>query len=318
MGQALSSCAPCCSKAQAYEDAESYQKVLPNEKNPQWKEKIKTNDDKIDLVVDPPQSAEEEIAADGMKILMSEEMSSDDEGHEATNEIGMSLEEFIEHVRVKGRYGLHEEYAEIKARLRVGFYEIDRTIGRGTFAIVKLARHRITGTEVAIKIIDKNKLDKINLEKVYREVRVLKMLDHTHIIKLYQVMETRSLLYLVLEYASQGEIFEYINRHGRMSEALARKKFWQIVEAIDYCHAHNVVHRDLKAENILLDANMNIKIADFGFANYYKANGHLASWCGSPHYAAPEVFEGKKYCGPEIDVWVSATLNSIFLSIDVT
>ena len=97
MGQALSSCAPCCSKAQAYEDAESYQKVLPNEKNPQWKEKIKTNDDKIDLVVDPPQSAEEEIAADRIKILMSQEVSSDDEGHEATNEIGICLEEFIEH-----------------------------------------------------------------------------------------------------------------------------------------------------------------------------------------------------------------------------
>ena len=88
-----------------------------------------------------------------------------------------------------------------------------------------------------------------------------------------------------------------------MSEALARKKFWQIVEAIDYCHNHNVVHRDLKVENLLLDANMNIKIADFGLSNYYKANGHLTSWCGSPEYAAPEVLEGKKYCGPEIDVW---------------
>ena len=132
---------------------------------------------------------------------------------------------------------------------RVGFYEIDRTIGQGNFAVgnvvVKLARHRITGTEVAIKIIDKNKLDKIDLEKVYREVRVLKMLDHTHIIKLYQVIETRSLLFLVTEYASQGDLYEYIACHGRMSEALARKKFWQIVEAIDYCHAHNVVHRDL-------------------------------------------------------------------------
>ena len=112
MGQALSSCAPCCSSTEV---EESYQMAtIPND-NPQWKEKIKTNHDEIDLVVDPYQSTEEEIAADRMKILMSEEMSSDDEGHEATNEIGMSLEEFIEHVRVKGCCGLHEEYAEIKA-----------------------------------------------------------------------------------------------------------------------------------------------------------------------------------------------------------
>ncbi len=95
-----------------------------------------------------------------------------------------------------------------------------------------------------------------------------------------------------------------------MSEALARKKFWQIVEAIDYCHSHNVVHRDLKAENLLLDADMNIKIADFGFSNYFKPDDHLATWCGSPPYAAPEVFEGKRYCGPEIDVWVRPLFNS--------
>lgn len=187
--------------------------------------------------------------------------------------------------------------------LRVGFYEIEGTIGRGNFAVVKLARHRITKTEVAIKIIDKTQLDPSNLAKVYREVEVMKLVNHPNIVKLYQVMETKSMLYLVSEYAPQGEIFEYIARHGRMSEALARRKFWQMVQAVEYCHSRRVVHRDLKAENLLLDSNMNIKIADFGFSNFWSPSSNLNTWCGSPPYAAPEVFEGQQYKGPEIDVW---------------
>jgi len=187
--------------------------------------------------------------------------------------------------------------------LRVGFYEIEGKIGQGNFAVVRLARHRITKTEVAIKIIDKTKLDPNNLAKVYREVEVMKLVNHPNIVKLYQVMETKSMLYLVSEYAPQGEIFEYIARHGRMSEALARRKFWQMVQAVEYCHSRRVVHRDLKAENLLLDSNMNIKIADFGFSNFWSASSNLNTWCGSPPYAAPEVFEGKQYKGPEIDAW---------------
>ncbi|GBP88302.1 hypothetical protein EVAR_89878_1 [Eumeta japonica] len=88
-----------------------------------------------------------------------------------------------------------------------------------------------------------------------------------------------------------------------MPEQAARRKFWQILSAVEYCHERRIVHRDLKAENLLLDANMNIKIADFGFSNYYAAGELLATWCGSPPYAAPEVFEGKRYTGPEIDIW---------------
>lgn len=191
----------------------------------------------------------------------------------------------------------------LKTAIRVGFYDIERTIGKGNFAVVKLARHRITKTEVAIKIIDKSQLDSSNLQKVYREVDIMKRLDHPHIIKLYQVMETKNMIYLVSEYASQGEIFDYIARYGRMTEDQARSKFWQILSAVEYCHNRNIVHRDLKAENLLLDSNNNIKIADFGFSNFYTSGGHLSTWCGSPPYAAPEVFEGKKYTGPEIDIW---------------
>ncbi|CAH2320278.1 serine threonine- kinase SIK2 [Pelobates cultripes] len=187
--------------------------------------------------------------------------------------------------------------------VRVGFYDIERTLGKGNFAVVKLARHRITKTEVAIKIIDKSQLDAVNLEKIYREVQIIKMLDHPHIIKLYQVMETKNMLYLVTEYAKNGEIFDYLANHGRLNESEARRKFWQILSAVEYCHSRNIVHRDLKAENLLLDNHMNIKIADFGFGNFYKTGEPLATWCGSPPYAAPEVFEGQQYEGPQLDIW---------------
>ncbi|KAM6238210.1 serine/threonine-protein kinase SIK2 [Porphyrio hochstetteri] len=187
--------------------------------------------------------------------------------------------------------------------VRVGFYDIEGTLGKGNFAVVKLARHRITRSEVAIKIIDKSQLDAVNLEKIYREVQIMKMLDHPHIIKLYQVMETKSMLYLVTEFAKNGEIFDYLASHGRLSESEARRKFWQILSAVEYCHGRKIVHRDLKAENLLLDNNMNIKIADFGFGNFYKNGEPLTTWCGSPPYAAPEVFEGQQYEGPQLDIW---------------
>ncbi|XP_042175771.1 serine/threonine-protein kinase SIK2 isoform X2 [Oncorhynchus tshawytscha] len=157
--------------------------------------------------------------------------------------------------------------------------------------------------QVAIKIIDKTRLNPSNLEKIYREVQIMKLLNHPHIIKLYQVMETKDMLYIVTEYAKNGEMFDYLTSNGRMSEDEAQKKFGQILTAVDYCHRHHIVHRDLKTENLLLDANMNIKLADFGFGNFYNAGEPLSTWCGSPPYAAPEVFEGKEYEGPQLDIW---------------
>ncbi|EPY88080.1 hypothetical protein CB1_000200066 [Camelus ferus] len=156
---------------------------------------------------------------------------------------------------------------------------------------------------VAIKIIDKTQLDEENLKKIFREVQIMKMLCHPHIIRLYQVMETERMIYLVTEYASGGEIFDHLVAHGRMAEKEARRKFKQIVAAVYFCHCRNIVHRDLKAENLLLDANLNIKIADFGFSNLFTPGQLLKTWCGSPPYAAPELFEGKEYDGPKVDIW---------------
>ncbi|XP_076053776.1 uncharacterized protein LOC143032726 [Oratosquilla oratoria] len=187
--------------------------------------------------------------------------------------------------------------------VRVGYYELEKTIGKGNFAVVKLATHVVTKSKVAIKIIDKSKIDEENLRKIWREIEILKKLRHQHITRLYQVMETERMIYLVTEYASHGELFDYLVDHGKMSEPEARLKFGQIVAALNYCHQHGVVHRDLKAENLLLDKDLNIKIADFGFSNFYTPGVLLSTWCGSPPYAAPELFQGRKYDGPKADIW---------------
>ncbi|XP_054096374.1 MAP/microtubule affinity-regulating kinase 3 isoform X24 [Callithrix jacchus] len=156
---------------------------------------------------------------------------------------------------------------------------------------------------VAIKIIDKTQLNPTSLQKLFREVRIMKILNHPNIVKLFEVIETEKTLYLIMEYASGGEVFDYLVAHGRMKEKEARAKFRQIVSAVQYCHQKRIVHRDLKAENLLLDADMNIKIADFGFSNEFTVGSKLDTFCGSPPYAAPELFQGKKYDGPEVDVW---------------
>ncbi|XP_031435446.1 serine/threonine-protein kinase MARK1-like isoform X3 [Clupea harengus] len=185
----------------------------------------------------------------------------------------------------------------------IGNYRLLKTIGKGNFAKVKLARHVLTGREVAVKIIDKTQLNPTSLQKLFREVRIMKLLNHPNIVKLFEVIETEKTLYLIMEYASGGEVFDYLVAHGRMKEKEARAKFRQIVSAVEYCHQKMIVHRDLKAENLLLDADMNIKIADFGFSNEFTMGSKLDTFCGSPPYAAPELFQGKKYDGPEVDVW---------------
>ncbi|XP_038865540.1 MAP/microtubule affinity-regulating kinase 3-like isoform X7 [Salvelinus namaycush] len=201
------------------------------------------------------------------------------------------------------RSGVRTRNSGADEQPHVGNYRLLKTIGKGNFAKVKLARHILTGREVAIKIIDKTQLNPNSLQKLFREVRIMKLLNHPNIVKLFEVIETERTLYLVMEYASGGEVFDYLVAHGRMKEKEARAKFRQIVSAVQYCHQKHIVHRDLKAENLLLDADMNIKIADFGFSNEFTLGNKLDTFCGSPPYAAPELFQGKKYDGPEVDVW---------------
>uniref|UniRef100_A0A8C1MDZ2 non-specific serine/threonine protein kinase n=1 Tax=Cyprinus carpio TaxID=7962 RepID=A0A8C1MDZ2_CYPCA len=181
--------------------------------------------------------------------------------------------------------------------------ELLKTIGKGNFAKVKLARHVLTGREVSRHIFIVIYTGVFKRLILFREVRIMKVLNHPNIVKLFEVIETEKTLYLIMEYASGGEVFDYLVAHGRMKEKEARAKFRQIVSAVQYCHQKRIVHRDLKAENLLLDADMNIKIADFGFSNEFIIGSKLDTFCGSPPYAAPELFQGKKYDGPEVDVW---------------
>ncbi|VDN03020.1 unnamed protein product [Thelazia callipaeda] len=169
--------------------------------------------------------------------------------------------------------------------------------------LVKTGTHCITGRKVAVKIVNKEKLSESVLQKVEREIAIMKLIEHPNVLHLYDVYENKKYLYLLLEHVSGGELFDYLVRKGRLMAKEARKFFRQIISALDFCHAHNICHRDLKPENLLLDDRNNIKVADFGMASLQVEGSMLETSCGSPHYACPEVIRGEKYDGRKADVW---------------
>mmetsp|Transcript_37624 Transcript_37624/g.80304 ORF Transcript_37624/g.80304 Transcript_37624/m.80304 type:complete len:698 (-) Transcript_37624:117-2210(-) len=188
--------------------------------------------------------------------------------------------------------------------VQIGQYVLGKNLGIGAFGKVKLATHAITNHKVAVKILNKAKIKQLGMEeKVQREINILHLCTHPHIIRLYEVIDTPTDIFLVNEYVSGGELFDYIVSKGRLSADEARNFFHQIVSGVEYCHFQKIVHRDLKPENLLLDSNLNIKIADFGLSNLMRDGDFLRTSCGSPNYAAPEVISGHLYAGPEVDVW---------------
>ncbi|KAI8851184.1 kinase-like domain-containing protein [Chytridium lagenaria] len=186
----------------------------------------------------------------------------------------------------------------------VGNYRIDKTIGQGTYGKVKLGFNITTNEKVAVKVIEKSQIQSPKqVARLQREIRFLKLLYHPHIVKVHDVIETDDFIYIVMEYAAGGELFDYIVAHKRVKENEAREFFRMVLSAVDYCHKNAVIHRDLKPENLLLDDRKSIKIIDFGFGNNFTMDGLLDTFCGSPFYAAPEMILGKKYEGPEVDMW---------------
>ncbi|XWS27014.1 hypothetical protein CRYUN_Cryun26dG0079600 [Craigia yunnanensis] len=188
---------------------------------------------------------------------------------------------------------------------KVGKYEVGRTIGEGTFAKVKFARNTDTGESVAMKILAKTTILKHRMvDQIKREISIMKIVRHPNIVRLHEVLASRTKIYIILEFVSGGELFDKIVHPGRLPENECRRYFQQLIDAVAYCHSKGVYQRDLKPENLLLDSYGNLKVSDFGLSALpQKGVGLLHTTCGTPNYVAPEVLSNQGYDGAAADVW---------------
>ncbi|EFJ30501.1 hypothetical protein SELMODRAFT_267186 [Selaginella moellendorffii] len=197
---------------------------------------------------------------------------------------------------------------------KVGKYEIGRTIGEGTFAKVKFAQNTETGESVAMKVLNKETILKHKMvDQIKREISIMKLVRHPNVVRLHEVLASRTKIYIILEFVTGGELFDKIVDQGRLTEIESRKYFQQLIDAVDYCHSKGVYHRDLKAslstraflpENLLLDSQGNLKISDFGLSALpQQEDGLLHTTCGTPNYVAPEVLDNNGYDGAAADIW---------------
>lgn len=230
-----------------------------------------------------------------------------------------------------------QDHSKSERRSKFGNYILGQTLGEGEFGKVKMGWKKDSSVEVAIKLIRRETLgsNQNRLQKIYREIHILRGLEHPNIVRLHEMVETERHIGIILEYASGGELFDYILNHRYLKDGAARRLFAQLISGVGYLHKKGIVHRDLKLENLLLDRNRNIIITDFGFANTFDPNDELGeeiehnlgnkeyirslglegtdsgrrgdlmqTSCGSPCYAAPElVVSDSLYTGRKVDVW---------------
>ena len=188
---------------------------------------------------------------------------------------------------------------------KVGNYHLIQQIGKGTFSNVALGIHIPTKHKVAIKILQKSKIqDQTDIERINREIIILKMINHPHLAKLYETITTKNNIYLVMPYINGGDLFDYIFENTKLSEEVAKMLFAQIISCMEYLNKLNICHRDIKPENILLNNKKDyITMIDFGLSNFCSYTNLLKSSCGSPCYASPEMIKGEPYNGIISDIW---------------
>ncbi|KAI3874137.1 hypothetical protein MKX03_001785 [Papaver bracteatum] len=214
--------------------------------------------------------------------------------------------------------GEKQQQQQEQKGMRLGKYELGRTLGEGNFGKVKFAKNTESGADFAVKILDKKHILDLNItNQIKREIGTLKLLRHPNVVRLHEVLASKTKIYMVLELVIGGELFERIDYKGRLSEVEGRKLFQQLIDAVGYCHEKGVYHRDLKPENVLLDAKGNIKISDFGLSalpQHVRGDGLLHTTCGSPHYVAPEVLANRGYDGSTSDLWSCGVILYVILT----
>lgn len=197
---------------------------------------------------------------------------------------------------------------EITLGKRIGFYRIRGELGSGNFSQVKMGIHALVKEKVAIKIIDKTKLDQKTQRLLSREITSMEKLHHPNIIRLYEVVETLAKMHIVMEYAGGGELFNKISNDGKLAEPEAKHIMAQVVAGVTHMHKYHIIHRDLKAENVFYAGPNIVKIGDFGFSTFSREEQTLNTFCGSPPYAAPELFKDESYYGIYVDIWALGIL----------
>ncbi|KAG9094586.1 Protein kinase [Ceratobasidium sp. 370] len=209
---------------------------------------------------------------------------------------------------------MESEAESSSGQKRLGEYEVIKNIGEGSFGNVKLAIHTLTGQKVALKYFSKARIKNMKLgARVAREIQYLRLLDHPHIIKIYEVVNTATDIIMVIEFAG-AELFDTLSKHGRLPEETARTIFQQLVSAVAHSHKYKVIHRDLKPENNWSGPVPDVKVIDFGLSNVMTDGDFLRTSCGSPCYACPEVISAKVYAGPEVDVWSMGVILYLMLA----